>query len=128
MFMADEIDLWGDDPDDIEQARYEAEEARGEVDLKVDRIALNMPQIRQYNPPPNPAKVTDSRATKYIDRFGSSSWELDALNPATLEALIIESIDKHLDVDLFNERVRQQREERAALIGLVKGLQGGAQS
>lgn len=55
---------------------------------KVDRIALNMDQINQYHPPPNPAKVTDSRAQEYIRRWGRSSWELDALNPEQMTALI----------------------------------------
>jgi hypothetical protein len=30
--------------------------------LQFDRLALNMEQIEQYGPPPNPAKITDSRA------------------------------------------------------------------
>ena len=30
----------------------------------VERIALNMDQIRKFNPPPNPAKITDSRANR----------------------------------------------------------------
>lgn len=39
-------------------------------DLEVRRIALNMDQVRQYRPPPNPAKITDSRAKSYIKQFG----------------------------------------------------------
>lgn len=54
----------------------------------VERIALNMDQVRAYNPPPNPAKLTDSRCTDYIKVHGPSSWELDALNPTTLDALV----------------------------------------
>jgi hypothetical protein len=52
-----------------------------ESGLRVKRIALNMNQVRQYNPPPNPAKLSDSRAASYIERFGNQSWELDALEP-----------------------------------------------
>jgi hypothetical protein len=29
--------------------------------LEVRRLALNMPQVDEYNPPPNPAKISDSR-------------------------------------------------------------------
>jgi hypothetical protein len=32
----------------------------------IDRIALNRDQIDAYNPPPNPAKITDTRASGYI--------------------------------------------------------------
>ena len=55
---------------------------------EVERIALNMDQVEQYNPPPNPAKLTDSRCTDYIKVHGPSSWELDALDPTTLDGLV----------------------------------------
>jgi len=54
----------------------------------VHRIALNMDQIERYNPPPNPAKVTDSRYDSYLAEFGSESWELDALDPRVITDLI----------------------------------------
>lgn len=38
--------------------------------VEVIRIALNMDQVIKYNPPPNPAKLTDTRANEYIARFG----------------------------------------------------------
>jgi hypothetical protein len=52
------------------------------------RIALNMDQIEAYEPPPNPAKVTDSRYKSYVDKFGHESWELDALEPSQFKDLI----------------------------------------
>ncbi len=66
-------------------------------DVEIDRIALNMDQVEQYDPPPNPAKITDSRANDYIEIYGDESWELDALDPATLDALIEGKILDHLD-------------------------------
>jgi len=56
--------------------------------LKVNRLALNWNQIELYNPPPNPAKQTDSRYSAYADEYGDESWELDALDPATLESIV----------------------------------------
>jgi hypothetical protein len=56
--------------------------------LEFERIALNADQVEQYNPPPNPAKLSDSRASGYVARFGYESWELDALNPTVLAGLI----------------------------------------
>ena len=50
-----------------------------------------MPQIERYNPPPNPAKVTDTRAKAYIAEFGNESWELDALEPRVIADLIQEA-------------------------------------
>ncbi len=79
------------------------------VDLTVERIALNMDQVEKYNPPPNPAKLTDSRCTGYIDRFGNKSWELDALDPKTLTALIRKAAKKYTNAGkqarLVNEQI-----------------------
>jgi len=60
----------------------------GRDDFTVKRIALNYDQVEQYNPPPNPAKFSDPRASDYIGKFGRSSWELDALDPVTISNLI----------------------------------------
>lgn len=86
-----------------------------ERSLTIDRIALNMDQIRRYNPPPNPAKMTDSRGTGYVNRFGPSSWELDALDPATLVALIQNAVDDLKDPGLWDEAVEREESEREVL-------------
>lgn len=69
----------------------------------VNRIALNMDQVDQYSPPPNPAKITDSRANGYIKQFGNNSWELDALEPSVLEQLIDDTIASCKDESLWKE-------------------------
>jgi len=79
------------------------------------RIALNMDQVEQFNPPPNPAKLTDSRCSGYIDRFGDESWELDALDPSTLNSLIQTTINGYIDQDLFDSEKARQAEARATL-------------
>lgn len=73
--------------------------ARASVEVR--RIALNMDQVEQYDPPPNPAKTTDSRAADYIEQYGPESWELDALDPATLDALIRSHVENIVDVDRY---------------------------
>ena len=85
----------------------------------LDRIALNMDQIEEYQPPPNPAKMTDSRVEGYLDRFGDESWELDALPPDVLAGLIRDAIEDHMDPDAFAEakgREEQYRERIHALL------------
>lgn len=81
------------------------------VPTEVVRIALNRAQVDDYDIPPNPAKVTDSRAKAYIDRFGTESWELDALEPKTLDAMIEGAIKECVtDIPLFDQRrLLQQR-------------------
>lgn len=56
--------------------------------IEVIRLALNMDQVREYNPPPNPAKDTDARFEDYRALHGDESWELDALSPTVIDGLI----------------------------------------
>jgi hypothetical protein len=86
---------------------------------RVRRIALTMDQVDQYQPPPNPAKLTDSRATDYIDNYGDESWELDALDPATLSALIQAEIDAFKDEDEWDRRTNAMLDERQQLAAVA---------
>lgn len=99
---------------------------------EVRRIALNWEQIEEFQPPPNPAKMTDSRAEGYVDRFGYQSWELDALEPELLSRLITREIDMYRDVIPYDLRVEEQETGRDQLdavhrywgevVELVEGL------
>jgi len=81
----------------------------------VERIALNRDQIDEYNPPPNPAKITDSRCQAYILEYGEGSWELDALEPKVMVDLIDSTIKRYKDDDRWNEMVIKEDEEKAKL-------------
>ncbi|MFJ2567927.1 hypothetical protein ACIO02_34175 [Streptomyces sp. NPDC087568] len=83
--------------------------------VDVRRIALNMDQVEAHQPPPNPAKLTDSRATGYIREYGRSSWELDALDPTLLDQLIEDEIWAWRDADLWDEATRSMERERTLL-------------
>ena len=83
--------------------------------INVKRIALNMDQIEKYNPPPNPAKITDSRATGYIHEFGSDSWELDALEPQVITKLVEKTVLKFRDDKKWRKAEALQGEGRRRL-------------
>lgn len=87
----------------------------------VRRLALNMDQVKKYNPPPNPAKITDSRAQAYIAEHGDESWELDALDPPVLVQLIQSAIQVVMtDRDLYKERQALEEKGKAQLLKLSK--------
>ncbi|KKK84046.1 hypothetical protein LCGC14_2787280, partial [marine sediment metagenome] len=65
--------------------------------LKVIRIALNIDQVKEYNPPSNPVKLTDSRKDDYISKYGMESWELDALSPNVIAELIKKRVNHFTD-------------------------------
>lgn len=110
------IHLGDHDPSGVDMTRDISDRmAMFEATVEVKRIALNFDQITQYSPPPNPAKITDSRAKGYIAEYGRESWELDALDPSILEQLIENEVNQLTDFDLLDERQAQQREERAKM-------------
>ena len=115
------IHLGDHDPSGIDMTRDTADRLHlFKVNVTVNRIALNMNQITQYNPPPNPAKMTDTRAGNYVANYGHSSWELDALDPATLHTLIQNEIKKYLDASKYNAKVQQQEDERKLLTSVAR--------
>lgn len=69
--------------------------------FEVIPIGLTMKQIKQYNPPPNPAKISDPRAEWYIHNFGNISWEVDALPPNVMIDLVTEKILGNLDMGKY---------------------------
>lgn len=92
------------------------------IDVSVEKLALTMEQVEEHEPPPNPAKMSDSRAAKFVEEYGDSSWEVDALPPRVLRDIITERLDQLID-DGVVETIREQekndkRRLRAALEGL----------
>lgn len=83
--------------------------------IEVRRIALNMEQVEEYDPPPNPAKLTDSRGSGYVDLYGNQSWELDALDPQTLNDLITGEIEAMVDAELWEVHDEEEERERRRL-------------
>jgi hypothetical protein len=83
--------------------------------LTFDRIALTREQVDEYDPPPNPAKLTDSRSGGYLEEHGDESWELDALPPDVLVDLLNSKIDDVIDQDAWNARLAEENADRARL-------------
>lgn len=86
--------------------------------VEVRRLALNMAQIDEYNPPPNPAKETDARFTGYQEKYGDESWELDALEPSVIADLIRDAVGTIIDQDAWDNSVRDEvsNKERIQMI------------
>lgn len=119
------IHLGDHDPSGIDMSRDIDDRLRlfgGASEIQVNRIALNMDQIERYSPPPNPAKITDSRAAGYISIHGNESWELDALEPRVLSSLIRKTVLKYRDEDLWHKREFLEQKHKRALLKAAKGF------
>ncbi len=86
--------------------------------FQIKRIALNMDQVEEYAPPPNPAKLTDSRAQGYIAEHGDESWELDALEPRAIVALIRDEVEAVLDSERWQAIEKNEQEARHQLTAI----------
>ncbi|MCJ7805718.1 hypothetical protein MUP46_03700 [Patescibacteria group bacterium] len=83
--------------------------------IAVRRVALNLDQVEQYNPPANPAKVTDSRCAAYIAEYGNESWELDALDPRTINELVSREINGLTNLAARRRLIKKQEKHREKL-------------
>lgn len=90
--------------------------------IDVRKLALTREQIDRHEPPPNPAKITDPRAAAYIARHGPVSWEVDALNPATLAALIRHAFSDVVDLPLMAKIKEQEEIDKCDLRHAVTSL------
>ena len=120
------------DPSGIDMSR-DVQERLGTMtgyysNVEVQRLALNYQQVIDHDPLPNPTKLTDSRASKYISEYGDDSWELDALEPAVLDQLVTEVVEDLRDDRLWRERMDLESEHIAAIRQAARMVANGAES
>lgn len=111
------LHLGDHDPSGIDMTRDNGTRLREFLDMGVDvrRIALNMDQVEQYKPPPNPAKEDDSRFKGYKEQFGDESWELDALKQNTIGDIIRTELETFIDQELWDQAMTEQARLREPL-------------
>lgn len=115
------IHLGDHDPSGIDMTRdiHDRLSMFAEEKIEVRRIALNMDQIERYSPPPNPAKITDSRFEGYQRIHGEESWELDALTPQIIDDLITREVEDFIDHDKMQEAEEEEAQHRKKLAKLA---------
>ena len=111
------LHLGDHDPSGLDMTRDNADrlEMFARAGVEVKRLALNMDQVDRYTPPPNPAKDTDARFVNYEQEFGDESWELDALDPPVIEALIQDALDAIIDQDAWDSSMEAEEANKADL-------------
>lgn len=101
-------------------------ERLGEFDADVDlrKIALTYDQVEQYRLPPNPAKMSDTRARAFVKRYGASSYEVDALPPAELTRLITTELNGIVDREAMNAVMQAEEFDRRRLRRATEAIIG----
>lgn len=110
------------DPSGIDMTRDNSErlEMFAGTPVIVQRLGLNMDQVEELQPPPNPTKLSDSRAQGYIDRFGYESWELDALDPTYIRNLISDAVTRIRDEEVWGRSLVREVNDRDRLKSLAE--------
>jgi len=94
------------------------------IDVEVRKLALTMEQVKKYNPPPNPSKLSDPRSAEYVAKHGAMSWEVDALPPNVLHRLIRNAIEGVLDVEKMDAIKEREEEDKKRLRKAVEKIVG----
>jgi hypothetical protein len=115
------------DPSGLDMTRDVSERLSmfAECEVKVERLALNYPQIETLKPPPNTTKETDTRSAEYKKRF-KFSWELDAVEPATLAQIVRDAVLQYRDEDKWQNAVMAEKRMQAELQDLADSYGGVA--
>ncbi len=103
-------------------AGVEIEGSGDEVSLQVVKIGITPEQVKTFRPPPNPAKLSDSRAAKFIVKHGRHSYEVDALPPNVLQELVRAEVGSRLDISKVDEIKERERRDKAQLRLAVEKL------
>jgi hypothetical protein len=115
------------DPSGIDMTRDIQERleifTKGDVGIELSRLALNWGQIEEWKPPKNPAKETDSRFQAYVDQFGESSWELDAVEPRELSRLVNAAVTRLIDQEAWDKVLTKEERMKADLLKMAEGYE-----
>lgn len=89
--------------------------------VNFERVALNMDQVDQYNPPPFDAKITSARFQSYVDEHGTTeAWELDALEPRVLRNLIRSEVERRFNYRIYEKQMAIRDARRAEVRARMK--------
>lgn len=87
------------------------------IEVDVRRIALMEHQVVEWNLPPAPTKLTDSRSKNWD---GLGQVELDAVEPRKLQQIVTEAIKSVFDVSLHNELMETEAKEEKTYVATLK--------
>ena len=83
----------------------------------VEKVALNMDQIINYNIPLNNLEKQNSRVKKFKEKHGDNIAELDALKPQIIYNLLRDSVLSKIDMSIVEEIREEERKVKTVRVG-----------
>lgn len=121
------------DPSGVQMFEANIETLEHEMDVvgaEFHRIALNPDQVAEYNLPTDPdaGKTTDPRYRVYVQSYGETFVELDALHPSDLQGILRAAIESHLNMEAFRDQQDEEDEDDTIVAELQEEIGGLIQS
>lgn len=88
----------------------------------IKKLAITPAQVEEHQPPPNPAKMSDSRAAAFVAEHGYQSYEVDALPPSVLSDIINDAILDLIEDDTLDDVLAQERRDRQLMEQATKDI------
>jgi hypothetical protein len=97
----------------------------GETEVHVEQLAVNFGQIERWGLPTRDVKMSDSRAPKFVEKYGPISVELDAIPPKRLRSMVGQAIARHADTSAIEQLKMIEKSERQSFVGLFREGEDG---
>lgn len=86
----------------------------------VERVLLTHDQVRDYELPAAAGKAGDPRWAGFAQRYGLDvdqpvQWEVEALDPAELQRLVLAAVAPYVDQSVLDARIAQEERQRGRL-------------
>ncbi len=89
------------------------------ISPEIEKVALTMQDVTDYDLPPDFTKKTDSRSAAFIKKYGDLAVELDALPLPMLRDRIKNNIESNLDMSALQEIWDVEYSEQRELLKLL---------
>ena len=97
----------------LEATRETLESELGLEGVEFRRVGLNPDQVKKFNllHDPEAVKLSDTRSSAYIKKYGELAVELDAIHPGTLAQLTRDAIEQVIEMDFFREHKELEKKD-----------------
>jgi hypothetical protein len=87
------------------------------LDVTPVKVALTAEQVKTFDLKPmmSASDKESSRRQRFIDKFGDSVYELEAIEPGDLEQILRDAIEAVIDMDLYRQEYEIFANEAAQL-------------
>jgi hypothetical protein len=97
----------------------------------VERIALTYEQTQAYALPVADGKRDDPRWPGFARRYGFDAdrpvqWEVEALEPAELQCLVLDAVERHIDRPRLARQLAEEQRQRLRLAAFLRRFDGPA--